>query len=82
MPLIYKIKVPKLGMAVEEATLSEWLVADGDRVDVDMPIYVAATDKVDQEITSPVAGTIRLIGQVDEVYPVGTLVAEVTGTDD
>lgn len=79
MPLIHKIKIPKLGMAVEEATLSEWLVADGDRVAVDMPIYVAATDKVDQEITSPVAGTIRLIGRVDEVYPVGALIAEIAG---
>ncbi|QRY42743.1 dihydrolipoamide acyltransferase [Mycolicibacterium boenickei] len=79
MPLIYKIKIPKLGMAVEEATLSEWLVADGDRIEVDTPIYVAATDKVDQEITSPVAGTIRLIGQVDEVYPVGALIAEIAG---
>jgi pyruvate/2-oxoglutarate dehydrogenase complex dihydrolipoamide acyltransferase (E2) component len=79
MPLIYKIKIPKLGMAIDEATLSEWLVADGDRVEVDTPIYVAATDKVDQEITAPAAGTIRIIGETDQTYPVGTLVAEITG---
>jgi pyruvate/2-oxoglutarate dehydrogenase complex dihydrolipoamide acyltransferase (E2) component len=79
MPLVYKIKIPKLGMAVEEATLSEWLVADGDRVDVETPIYVASTDKVDQEITSPAAGTIRLIGELEQTYPVGTLIAEIVG---
>jgi pyruvate/2-oxoglutarate dehydrogenase complex dihydrolipoamide acyltransferase (E2) component len=79
MPLIHKIKIPKLGMAVDEATLAEWLVADGDSVDVETPIYVASTDKVDQEIVSPVAGTIRLIGEVEQTYPVGTLVAEITG---
>ncbi|TAM65107.1 lipoyl domain-containing protein [Mycobacterium sp.] len=78
MPLVYRIKIPKLGMAVDEATLSQWLVADGDRVETDTPIYVAATDKVEQEITSPVAGTIRLIGEIDQTYPVGTLVAEIT----
>jgi pyruvate/2-oxoglutarate dehydrogenase complex dihydrolipoamide acyltransferase (E2) component len=81
MPLIYKIKIPKLGMAVDEATLSEWLVADGARVEAGAPLYVAATDKVDQEITSPVAGTVRHIGELDQTYPVGTLVAEITGDE-
>ncbi len=37
MPLVHRIKIPKLGMAVDEATLSEWLVTDGARVDVDTP---------------------------------------------
>ena len=79
MPLIHKIKIPKLGMAVDEATLSEWLVADGERVEAGAPLYVAATDKVDQEITSPVAGTVRHIGEADQTYQVGTLIAEITG---
>jgi pyruvate/2-oxoglutarate dehydrogenase complex dihydrolipoamide acyltransferase (E2) component len=79
MPLIHRIKIPKLGMAVDQATLSEWLVADGDRVEVNTPIYVAATDKVDQEISSPASGVIKLIGEAEQTYPVGTLVAEITG---
>jgi pyruvate/2-oxoglutarate dehydrogenase complex dihydrolipoamide acyltransferase (E2) component len=79
VPLVHKIKIPKLGMAVDEATLSEWLVADGDRVEMQTAIYVASTDKVDQEIASPVAGTIRLIGELEQTYPVGTLIAEITG---
>jgi pyruvate/2-oxoglutarate dehydrogenase complex dihydrolipoamide acyltransferase (E2) component len=79
MPLIHKLKIPKLGMAVDEATLSQWLVSDGDRIEVDTPIYVASTDKVDQEIASPVSGTIKLIGEVEQTYAVGTLIAEITG---
>jgi len=79
MPFVHKIKIPKLGMAVEEATLSAWLVEDGSQVEAGAPIYVAATDKVEQEIESPVAGKIRLIGAVEETYPVGTLVAEIVG---
>lgn len=78
MPLVHKIKIPKLGMAVEEATISEWLVEDGQRIEAGSPLYTAATDKVDQEIASPVSGTVRLIGLVDETYSVGTLVAEIT----
>jgi len=79
MPLIHKIKIPKLGMAVDEATLSEWLVTDGARIEAGAPLYVASTDKVDQEITSPVAGIVRLIGELEQTYPVGTLIAEITG---
>lgn len=79
MPLIHRIKIPKLGMAVEEATLVEWLVQDGHRVEAGAPLYVAGTDKVDQEIASPVAGTVRHVGEVEETYPVGTLIAEITG---
>jgi pyruvate/2-oxoglutarate dehydrogenase complex dihydrolipoamide acyltransferase (E2) component len=75
---VHRIAIPKLGMSVDEATLSEWLVSDGQDVEAGMPLYVAATDKVDQEIESPVSGVIRLIGEVDETYPVGTLVAEIT----
>lgn len=77
MPLVHKIKIPKLGMAVDSATLSEWLVSDGDSVIAGQPLYVAATDKVDQEIAQPVSGVVRLVGVVDQNYPVGTLVAEI-----
>ena len=79
MPLVHKIKIPKLGMAVDEATLSQWLVEDGAVVEEGAPIYVAATDKVEQEIVSPVSGRIKRIGVVEETYPVGTLVAEIVG---
>lgn len=78
MPLIHRIKIPKLGMAIDEATLSEWLVEDGSQVEAGTPLYVAATDKVDQEIASPASGTIRLIGAAEQTYPVGTLIAEIT----
>jgi 2-oxoglutarate dehydrogenase E2 component (dihydrolipoamide succinyltransferase) len=79
VPLVHKIKIPKLGMALDEATLSEWLVADGERVEAGTALYVASTDKVDQEITSPVTGTVRHIGECDQTYPVGTLIAEIMG---
>jgi pyruvate/2-oxoglutarate dehydrogenase complex dihydrolipoamide acyltransferase (E2) component len=78
MPIIHEVRVPKLGMSVDSATLTEWLVDDGQRVDVGMPLYVVATDKADQEITCSVGGTVRLIGAIDETYAVGTVIAEIT----
>jgi pyruvate/2-oxoglutarate dehydrogenase complex dihydrolipoamide acyltransferase (E2) component len=60
-----------------EGTLGEWLVADGDRVEVGTPIYMLQTDKVESEIEATAAGTITLIGIVDESYEVGAIIAEI-----
>jgi pyruvate/2-oxoglutarate dehydrogenase complex dihydrolipoamide acyltransferase (E2) component len=72
-----RLKIPKLGMSMNEGTIVEWLVADGDAVLVGQPLYVLETDKTQNEVPSPVAGVIKLIGQVDETYDVGVVIAEI-----
>jgi pyruvate/2-oxoglutarate dehydrogenase complex dihydrolipoamide acyltransferase (E2) component len=71
------IYLPKMGMGMEEGSISEWLVADGERVEVGRALYVLESDKVETEIESQAAGTIRLIGEAGGTYPVGTLIAEI-----
>jgi pyruvate/2-oxoglutarate dehydrogenase complex dihydrolipoamide acyltransferase (E2) component len=71
------INIPKLGMAMSEGILSEWHVKDGDTVEIGTLLYTIETDKVQQDIESPAAGIVRLIGEEEETYPVGTLVAEI-----
>jgi pyruvate/2-oxoglutarate dehydrogenase complex dihydrolipoamide acyltransferase (E2) component len=39
---VHPIAIPKLGMSIDEATLSEWLVEDGQNVEAGTPLYVAA----------------------------------------
>jgi pyruvate/2-oxoglutarate dehydrogenase complex dihydrolipoamide acyltransferase (E2) component len=73
-----RLKIPKLGMSMTEGTIVQWLVRDGDAVTVGQPLYVLETDKTENEVPSPVAGAIKLIGVVDETYDVGTVIAEVT----
>ena len=73
-----EIKIPKLGVSMTEGTLVEWFVADGDTVDSGTPIYRLETDKVENDIESPTAGTIRLVGEPGETYDVGTTIAEIT----
>jgi pyruvate/2-oxoglutarate dehydrogenase complex dihydrolipoamide acyltransferase (E2) component len=72
-----RLKIPKLGMSMNEATIVQWLVADGDAVQVGQPLYLLETDKTENEVPSPVAGVITLIGLVDETYEVGTVIAEI-----
>ncbi|MGQ1890570.1 dihydrolipoamide acetyltransferase family protein [Thermophagus sp. OGC60D27] len=72
----FEILMPKMGESVEEATITKWFVKVGDKVEEDDPLLEIATDKVDSEIPSPVAGTVKEIKfNVDDVVPVGTVVA-------
>lgn len=72
----FEILMPKMGESVEEATITKWFVSVGDTVQEDDVLLEIATDKVDSEIPSPVAGTIKEIKyQVDDVVAVGLPVA-------
>ncbi len=63
--------MPKLTMAVTEATFLEWLVEDGERVEEGAPIYTVATDKVETEVEAPASGILRHGDAVsEEVYEV------------
>ena len=73
-----QILMPKIGFSMNEGTLSEWLVADGEAVTVGQPIYALESDKSVQEIEADIAGTIKLIAQEGEVYLVGEVLAEIT----
>jgi 2-oxoglutarate dehydrogenase E2 component (dihydrolipoamide succinyltransferase) len=67
------VVLPKWGLTMLDATLVEWLKQEGERVEVDDAICLVETDKVDAEVTAPVAGILGplLIG-TDEVVQVGT----------
>ncbi|MFC2101801.1 dihydrolipoamide acetyltransferase family protein [Bacteroidota bacterium] len=72
----YDIVLPRLGEAVIEATLTRWLVKEGDTVNEEDPIAEIATDKVDTEVTSPVSGTfLKQKVQEGDVVPVGQVIA-------
>lgn len=73
-----EVRIPKLGVAVEQGQITEWLCADRATVEAGQAIYVLATDKTETEIESPATGTIAIIGAVDEDYPVGALVATIS----
>ena len=45
-----EVPMPKLGLTMEEATIIEWLVADGAAVEPDQPILLIETDKTETEV--------------------------------
>ncbi|MFE3114097.1 biotin/lipoyl-containing protein, partial [Kitasatospora indigofera] len=70
------VTLPALGESVSEGTVTRWLKAEGERVEVDEPLLEVSTDKVDTEIPSPVSGILAAIKVAeDETVEVGTELA-------
>src|SRR5919199_194182 len=73
-----ELKVPTLGMDMEEATIVRWLVEEGAEVEKGEPVLEIDTDKTSFEIEAPAGGIIRnLRGEEGETLPVGTTLAYV-----
>lgn len=71
------INIPKLGVAMTEGVLVEWLVDDGSEVVAGQPIYLLETDKVENEVEAPTSGVIRILADEGDTYGVGTSVGEI-----
>ena len=73
---LFEIIMPKLGESIIEATITKWLVKEGDAIAEDDPIVEIATDKVDSEIPSPIDGKIsKLHFKEGDTVPVGAVIA-------
>ena len=74
--MTFSVTMPALGESVSEGTVTRWLKAEGDHVNVDEPLLEVSTDKVDTEIPSPVAGILqKIVVQIDQTVPVGAELA-------
>ncbi len=72
----FDIIMPKMGESIEEATITNWFVKEGDKIEEDDNLLEIATDKVDSEIPSPVEGIVKkILFKQDEVVAVGTVIA-------
>ncbi len=72
----YELLLPKMGESVAEATIIKWVKQPGDLIAVDESVLEIATDKVDSEVPSPVAGKlVRQLFSEDEVAEVGAVIA-------
>ncbi len=75
------VTMPALGESVTEGTVTRWLKAEGDDVELDEPLLEVSTDKVDTEIPSPVAGKLtKIIAAEDETVEVGGALAIIGGS--
>lgn len=74
----YTFNFPDLGEGLEEGTILEWYVAEGQQVKEGDPLVQMETDKVVADIPSPRQGMIALLhGSVGDVIKVGSPLVEI-----
>jgi 2-oxoglutarate dehydrogenase E2 component (dihydrolipoamide succinyltransferase) len=72
----FELVMPKLGESITEATITKWFKKENDVIEEDDVLLEIATDKVDSEIPSPVAGKItKILFGEGEIVPVGKVIA-------
>jgi pyruvate/2-oxoglutarate dehydrogenase complex dihydrolipoamide acyltransferase (E2) component len=74
----FVIRIPRVSVAVSEAELTEFLVPAGEYVAEGTPIYVIATEKVDQEIEAGASGTVQWTGEIGTTYDIGAQIGVIT----
>jgi len=72
----YEILLPKMGESVAEATIIRWEKNEGDSIAIDDVLVEIATDKVDSEVPSPVAGKLlKHLFSENDIAKVGDVIA-------
>jgi len=72
----YKLILPSMGEGVMEATVTNWIKNIGDSISEDESVVEIATDKVDSDVPSPVAGILKeILVPVDGIAKVGEPIA-------
>lgn len=71
-----ELVMPKMGESIMEATILKWRKQPGESVALDEPVLDIATDKVDSEVPSPVAGVlVEILFKENDVVPINTPIA-------
>jgi pyruvate/2-oxoglutarate dehydrogenase complex dihydrolipoamide acyltransferase (E2) component len=70
------VKLPKFGLTMEEATIVEWTIGIGERVEQGQTLATIDSEKVTMELPSPASGVVsEYLVEVGETVPVGTPLA-------
>jgi pyruvate dehydrogenase E2 component (dihydrolipoamide acetyltransferase) len=76
--MAFEFKLPDIGEGVVEGELTKWMVAEGQEVSEDTPLFEVLTDKVSAVIPSPRKGTVsKLHFKEGDMVPVGSVVVTI-----
>lgn len=78
-----KLTLPKSGQAMEEGTIVEWNVAEGEEIEAGDPVLHFETEKMVSEITAAETGVLKdKRVEVGETVPIGTVLGYVGAPDE
>jgi len=74
------IAIPKLGMTMTEATLVDWKVKQGDRVEKGDIVLGIQTEKIKWDVEAAASGYVHILVEEDVTVPVGRVVGLIAET--
>tara|TARA_B100000925_G_scaffold92578_1_gene67267 strand:- start:55 stop:294 length:240 start_codon:yes stop_codon:yes gene_type:complete len=75
------VKMPRMGMNVDEGTIVEWHVKEGQSFSKGDALYSIETDKTTAEIEAPCDGVLNKIhANIGDDISVGDLICSITET--
>lgn len=78
-----KLTLPKSGQAMEEGTIVEWNVAEGEEIEAGDPVLHFETEKMVSEITAAETGVLKdKRVEAGETVPIGTVLGYVGAPDE
>lgn len=80
---LVELTMPKMGESIMEGTILSWLKNVGDPIDQDESVLEVATDKVDTEVPSLYAGTLKeILANEGDIVQVGKPIALIEVSSD
>ncbi len=73
-----KMVMPKIGMSMQDGTIANWLVQDGDAVKEGDEILEIQTEKLTTKVKATASGTFKKIAQVGDVVNCGEDICEIS----
>lgn len=72
------VTMPKFGLIMTEGTISEWYKNVGDHVTAGEPLLAVETQKLVNDVESPVSGTlVKILAQAEETVECQAPIAEI-----
>ncbi len=69
--------VPTVGESITEVTISSWIKADGDYVELDEVIAEVDSDKATFELPAEANGILRIVAEEDSTIEIGALICKI-----
>lgn len=80
---MYEVKMPRLGVTMQNGTVTEWLVEEGGEVTKGEYLFELETEKSTLEIEAQESGILKKIVVPSDVeVPVNTVIAVIAGADE
>lgn len=72
-----EVKIPSVGESINEVTIAQWLVEDGEEVEMDDVICELESDKATFELSAEADGVLKHKAEEGDTVEIGTVVAEI-----